>query len=370
MPLDKDRIKEALTNDDIKLIMNDLGSKSPLYGNQYQTVCHGGEKHKLYYYENSCEFHCYTDCSENMDIYEVVQRACSQKGKPISFPEAIKYVAKKTNKYIYVSGNAGNKSSHMVNDWDWLNRLQKKERVSSEIQPVNEQVLDVFIHKPHELWLDEISYETLMKFEVCYYCRENRIITPHRNIKNELIGITGRALNQEDIDNGKKYMPITVENKLYSFPTIFNLYGLHKTKHAIKRLKKAAIFESQKSVMKCEDFYGDDNFSVATCSSNISNYHRDLLLDLGVEEVFICSDKFRDKKEDETEENYILQLENYQEHILKLAKKFSPYTRVYILWDFEGLLGAKDSPADRGQQVLEELMKNKFEIKTTDEVIA
>lgn len=370
MPLDKDRIKESLSNDDIKLIMSDLGSNSPLYGNQYQTVCHGGEKHKLYYYEDSHEFHCYTDCSENMDIYEVVQRAYSQRGKPISFPEAIQYVAKKTNTYIYVDGNGLKKEAHVVDDWDWLNRFQKKEKVVSSIPAVNEKVLDVFIHKPHEEWLKEISYETQMKFEVCYYCRENRIVTPHRNIKNELIGLTGRALNQEDIDNGKKYMPITVENKLYSFPTIFNLYGLNKTKEAIKRLKKAAIFESQKSVLKCEDYYGENNFSVATCSSNISNYHRDLLLDLGVEEVFICSDKFRNKKENETEKDYIAQLENYQEHILKLAKKFSPFTRVYILWDFEDLIGAKDSPADKGKEVLEKLMKNKFEIKTTDEVIA
>lgn len=369
MRLDKEKIRESLTPDDIKLILKDLGSKDPLYGNQYQTVCHGGEKHKLYYYEDSKSFHCYTDCSENMDIYEIVMRAHKQKGVKLSLPQAISYVAEKTGKYFQVNFSHTQDQTHIVDDWNWINKLKRKEKIKTELPIVNECVLDVFIHKPHEEWLDEISYETQRKFEVCYYFKDNRIVTPHRNIHNQLIGLTGRALNEEDIENGKKYMPITVENKLYSFPTLFNLYGLHKTQHAIKRLKKAAIFESQKSVMKCEDFYGENNFSVATCSSNISNFHRDLLLNLGVEEVFICSDRFRDKKEEETEEKYEEHLTNYQEHLLKLAKKFSPFVRVYILWDFKGLLDEKESPSDRGQETLEMLMKDKYEVKTNDEVI-
>jgi hypothetical protein len=46
--LDKDRIKESLTEQEIHTILKDLGSKDPLLGNQYQTVCHGGHKHKLF----------------------------------------------------------------------------------------------------------------------------------------------------------------------------------------------------------------------------------------------------------------------------------------------------------------------------------
>lgn len=370
MSLDKDKIKESLTDEEIKLILHSLGSKDPIEGNQYQTVCHGGEKHKLYYYEESKMFHCYTSCSENMDIYEVVIRSHSEKGITLTFYQAIQYVANKTGKHYRTDNSKGNQVNHLVDDWNWMNRLKKKEKINPDIPVVSENILDVLINLPHEIWLKEISYETLMKFEVGYYCRENRIVTPHRNIHNDLIGLTGRALNQEDIDNGKKYMPITIENKLYSFPTIFNLYGLNKTQYAIKRLKKAAIFESQKSVMKCEDFYGNDNFSVATCSSNISNYHRDILLSLGVEEVFICSDKFRGRKENETEEIYAEKLIDYQEHLLKLAKKFSPFVRVYILWDFNELLEDKESPSDRGKFTLEKLMKEKFEVSTKDEVIA
>ncbi|MGJ3548965.1 hypothetical protein ACR6EC_24350, partial [Bacillus subtilis] len=56
----------------------------------------------------------------------------------------------------------------------------------------------------------------------------------------------------------------------------------------------------------------------------------------------------------------------YQKKILKLAAKFTPYVRVYVLWDYEGLLDYKDSPADKGKETLEELMRRKIEIGTDE----
>lgn len=163
-------------------------------------------------------------------------------------------------------------------------------------------------------------------------------------------------------------MPITVESKQYNHQTMFNLYGLHKTKEAIKRLGKVAIFEGEKSVLKCEDFYEMNNFSVASCSSNITNFHRDILLSLGIEEVIICFDKFRGKQDYETDEKYEVRLDEYQKRLLKLANKFTPYVRTYIVYDDFGLLPEKSSPVDKGKEILEELMKCKYEINTINEV--
>ena len=53
---------------------------------------------------------------------------------------------------------------------------------------------------------------------------------------------------------------------------------------------------------------------------------------------------------------------------MKFAQKFAPYARVYILWDEWGLLELKDSPADKGREVLETLMKRKYEVGTISEV--
>ncbi|MCD2456804.1 hypothetical protein LRN53_15575, partial [Staphylococcus aureus] len=78
---------------------------------------------------------------------------------------------------------------------------------------------------------------------------------------NRLIGIRRRSMIKEEVDAGYKYMPLKVGNILYNHQTMMNLYGLHKTKNSIERFKKVLIFESEKSVLKCQDFYGESNFT-------------------------------------------------------------------------------------------------------------
>jgi hypothetical protein len=363
LQLDKDKIKNSLTEDEIHKILKDLGSKDPIMGNQYTTVCHGGHKHKLFYYHDSKSFHCYTDCSENMDIFEVVVRA-----KGISFPQAVQYVAALTGKTFGFTSIINN-STELVDDWDIINRYKKKEKISTVLPEYDSKVMDVFLPYPHESWInDGISVKTMNEFEIGYYIREEKITIVHRDINSRFIGLRGRAMKEEDIDNGRKYMPLSVGNQLYNHMTMMNLYGLHKTKNAVKKLKKIMFLEGEKSVLKCQDYYGELNFTCAVCSSNISNFHRDMAVSLGVEEVFIAFDKFRAKEDMESEELYQKRFFDYQEKLIKYAQKFTPYCRVYILWDTDNLLDYKDSPADKGKEVLDQLMKNKFEINTINEV--
>jgi len=54
----------------------------------------------------------------------------------------------------------------------------------------------------------------------------------------------------------------------------------------------------------------------------------------------------------------------YVKRIYSLAHKFTAFCRTYVLWDDMGLLGKKDSPFDKGKEVLEALMKHKIEITT------
>lgn len=225
----------------------------------------------------------------------------------------------------------------------------------------DEIILESFLPYPHQLWLDEgITRETLEKYEIGYHVHQNKITIPQRSIDGKLLGVRGRALNQEDIDAKKKYMPITIERNTYSTSTYYSLYGLNFNQDAIKRIKKVILFEDEKSVLKCEDYFGEDNFSVATYGSNLSDYQVKLLLSLGVEEVFIARDRDY-KKYEKTEEIY-----EYQERLLEQAMKFVPYTRTYILFDELDRLDYRDSPADKGKQVLLELMKEKKEVKTKE----
>lgn len=361
MTLDKDAIKESLTENDIKLIMQDLGSANPKKDNQgnliFTTVCHGGKKHKLYYYTDSYTFHCYTDCGCNYDIYALVEQV-----KGISFTQSIRYVAEKTGKRYSTNDIKGN-DSNIINDWDFINRYKRKKKIDPNLPVYDETVLDVFLPYPHELWLKEnISYEVMKKFNIGFYVKRNAITIPCYDQNKNLIGIRGRFLDEEDVNNGKKYAPLVIQKQLYNFSTMFNLYMLHKTRHAIKRLKKVIFFEAEKSCLKAETIYGDDNFSVAVYGSKISTWQMNTILKLGVEEVFIAFDKY--SKKDADSKNRIIA---YQKRLVKIAQKFAPYCRVYILWDYDNLLDYSDAPIDKGQKVLEELMKNKIEIKTSDE---
>lgn len=353
-----------------------MGSREPNKDSQgnpiFSTVCHGGNKHKLYYYDDSKSFHCYTDCSENMDIFEIVVRAKKQQGFTYTFPQSIQYVAQLTGKTFGFSSVINSNSSEIIDDWKWINRHKKKEKITYELPEYDSTVMSMFLPYPHEAWLNEgISYETQMKFNIKYYFREfeESIVIPHYDLNNRLIGIRKRSLLEDALNNGRKYMPVSVDGATYNHSTMMSLYGLHKTQNSIKNIKKIMFFEGEKSVLKCQDYYGDLNFTCAVCSSSISNFHRDIALSLGVEEVFIAFDKFREKEKFESEEVYQEKIINYQEKLIKYAKKFVAYCRVYILWDFNNDLNYKDSPADQGKKTLEILMKNKIEI-TTDEVIS
>jgi len=367
---DKERIRESLTIDDIHIILKDLGSYEPKHdrhGNPiYTTVCHGGHKHKLYYFQESKIFHCFTDCSCSFNIFDLVIKAKEQQGYTYSFPQTIQYVVSLTGKSYIVNNKFQELQNERISDWQWINKLNRKKQLAVNLPEYDEKVLDVFMPYPHISWINEgITYETQQKYEISYYMRDERIVIPHRSIDSRLVGIRGRAMSQEDIDNGRKYMPLTVGNTLYNHQTMFNLYGLNNTKDAIRKLKKVAIFEGEKSVLKCEDYYGESNFSVACCSSNITAFHRNILLSLGIEEVIICFDRFRDKIDTETEEKYQERIEEYQEKLLKFARMFTPYVRTYIVWDDFGIIGFKESPVDKGKEVLEQLMKCKYEIKTS-----
>ncbi len=279
----------------------------------------------------------------------------------MSFYECIKHVASLTNKNIHVSSILSNvNKDYIIDDWDWIKRYKRIAKPTANLPIIDNIILDTFQEIYHESWINEgISIETMEKYNIKYYIKDDRIVIPHYDINNNLIGIRGRALRQEDINAGKKYMPLLVEKQQYNHPLALNLYGLNHTQEAIKRIKKIAIFESEKSVMQCDTMFNEDNFTVACCGMNISKWQIDTILSLNVEEVFICLDK--QFQQPDTNEAY-----KFGEKLLNIASKFAPFTRTYILWDDIGLLPYKASPSDMGRDILLTLMKNKYEIKTKD----
>lgn len=361
----QNNIKKDYTDEEIIKIVLAIGSEDWRKGINgeliFQTVCHnqnGGGSYKLYYYPDSHLFHCYTDCGDSFDVYELICR-----NHKCSFGEALGFI--NTLLGLSHSRPAGFVAAPntFTDDWAILTKYARQEKIFQTYEPVfyPSTLVDYYFQiYPVEWEAEGILPSSIDKYQIRYDLTNNKIIIPHFDPEGRLIGIRGRALNLIDIENKRKYMPVVLENKLLAHPTAYNLYGLYLNRLAIQRTQKVMIFEAEKSVLKCDGFYGSNNFTVATCGSNISRYQRDLILNLGVKEVFLAFDK-------EYHEPFTLESDLYSEKILNLAYKFCPYVTTYVLWDVDGLLRFKDSPCDQGQQTLEHLMKHKYEVLTKEE---
>lgn len=368
---DKDQLKTSLNIEDIKKLLYELGAEHVDYNEVRNeivanTVCHNlsGGSHKLYYYPEGRNpdkvepiFQCYTGCSCSMDIFELVRRNYDLRGIELSFSDTVNWVAEKSGRSFGFGFSVDLENRRNDDDWNWLNRFSKKKKVDHpELKTYSDRILNVFEDYHHPSFLeDNITHESMDKFDVMFYSVENKVVIPHRNIDGEIIGIKGRTLNQWEIDAGYKYMPMTIQRVQYNHPSYSNLYGLHQNKKTIQRLKKAIVFESEKSVLQCETYFPNNNFSVALSGRNISQQQIDMLLELGIEELIIATDKMFKEIDTKLCEEDI-------KFIVRMGRRFSPYIRTYTLFDEIGLLEYKDSPSDRGKDVLIALMKNKKEI--------
>lgn len=344
--------------------MMDLGSNYPRNTNdedavRFTTVCHNskGGNFNLSYMMSSKMFTCFSGCSDSFDIYEAVMRNKALNGITMSFYESVRYVANLTGTMIGRERQVGfGKPDYMIDDWDFIDMYDIRETQETQYEVFNPQYLEVFDSMYHQSWIDDgISIDTMKLFGIKYNIIDHQIIIPHyHSVTGDLIGIRGRNLMSEPLLEGKKYMPVYLQGKGFNHPLGGNLYGMYRNREAIKRLKKVMIVESEKAVMQCSTMYGERNFTVATCSSNVTNMHRDIIIDSDVDEVILAFDK--DFELDSLD--YELKMKS----ICRLAQKFAPYMRVYVLEDQDNLLELKDSPTDKGQEILEKLLQGKIEL--------
>ena len=370
MYLNKDAILNSLTKEDIIKICAELGCsdyKEDSQGNLCfsTSICHGGDSpYKLIYYIDSRTFHCFT-CSDTYGIVELVIRAMRLKGRTLTWFKSLYFIAKVTGKISYISSSKTSRDKDIISDFEWINKLknaQKKSKSVPTLSDINENILDIFWYAPYQGWLDEhISREALSRFEIGYYGLTNQITIPHRDMNERLIGIRGRFLDEKDVRQFGKYVPIQIEGRFLSHQLGSNLYGLHVAKNKIEQCKKIMLVEAEKSVLQAYSYFGDDSFVVGLCGFNITQTQIRIMLEkLQVEEVIVGFD--RDYEEADSYEATA-----YYQKVIKKVAPLVPYCRVYLILDKEHRLGYKDSPTDKGKDTLIELMKEKILI-TMDEV--
>ena len=315
----------------------------------FPTICHNinsaEASMKLYLYKDTKLFVCYTE-DGNMSIFKFLKTYYETRQIEYDWFEDIYNV-------VLNCGNFRPKEGFDTTQYHSLKERYQIKKKTVELQQYSNGILDIFMKNYPVEWLnDGISRRAMDKYNIKYSVSQNKIIIPHYDINNNLIGIRGRALNEWEIENIGKYMPIQIEKKWYTHPLSLNLYGLNHTKENIKKYGICYIGEAEKFCLQSESF-SFPNCSCAVCGSQFNKYQLDILMkNCRPKEIVICFDKEEKDKEDK----YFFKLYN-------LCKKYINYCKMSFIYDTENLLKLKESPTDCGENIFKKLLEKRIIVK-------
>ena len=116
---DKLKIRESLTTENIFDLLYEFGGEpnASAFGLISATICHnppGEGSKKLYYYENTGLFKCFTGCDEYFDPFQLVIKVAKiQWGKDFDLNDAVRWVAQRFG----FSGEYADAPDEKLEDW-------------------------------------------------------------------------------------------------------------------------------------------------------------------------------------------------------------------------------------------------------------
>lgn len=372
---DKDELKLNLSIEQVFDLVAELGGEPRMESGFFisKTICHnhaGEGSYKLYYYDNTKLFRCYTDCGTSFDIYELVRKIknnskdlksyYNKEGK-VCYREwelfdAVEFVAiyygYSPKTFDFQKTQEKLKDWEVLNNYEQINKDEQEQRV--ELRIFDNKILQ-YLPRPRIItWEQEgIKKEVMDHRGIAYDPKNQGIVIPHYDINNQLVGIRERTLIKEE-ENFGKYRPAILNGVMYNHPLGFNLYNLNNSKNNIKIIKKVIVYEGEKSSLLYASFFGEENdISVAVCGSSLISYQVKVLLSLGVEEIIIAFDKQFKEVGDEEWKRWTKKLKS-------IHKKYSPYVQISFLFDKWNLLDYKDAPIDKGPDIYLELFKKRI----------
>lgn len=359
---DKQEIRDCLSDEQIYELLQDWGGE-PEYvstGIVSRTICHNKPEdeasRKLYYYSNSSLFQCFTNCGY-FDIFELVIKVMKlQHNLEFDLNDAIRWIAQRFG----LSGREEDSPKEEIEDWKIFADYTRVQDIQVRLPNIilkeyDTEILNKFNYDIKITpWLEEgISQEAINYAQIGFYPGGDQITIPHFDKDGRFIGLRGRTVSTEDAERYGKYRPIKVNNILYNHPLGMNLYNLNNSRQNIPKLKKAIIFESEKSTLLYQTYFGIDNdISVACCGSSVSSYQMQLLLDAGAQEIIIAFDRqFQNIGDNE--------FQLLKKKLLQLNKKYKNYVNLSFIWDKNKITGYKAAPIDEGADKFLKLFKER-----------
>ena len=361
---DKKAIREELSIDDYFQLVTEWGGNPEFtpFGFISDTICHnppGEGSRKLYFYENSDLFKCYTDCDCAFDIFELtIKVAQIQSNRKMDLNDAVRYLAAKFNIVIDLDDT----EDLGLTDWQYLIAYDKINDIPTvnqvpQLKEYDKRILEPLAINPNYLtpWInDHIKPEILAHAQIGYNFSTDQISIPHFDKDGRFIGLRGRTVVKEDAERFGKYRPMIINKQQYNHSLGLNLYNLNNSKDNIKRMGKAIVFESEKSTLQFQSYFGLENdISVACCGSSVSSYQIQLLIEDRVQEIIIAFDRqFQELGDSE--------FKRLKAKLLGLHKKYKNEVLISFIFDKHLITSYKASPTDEGPEKFMQLFKERI----------
>ena len=348
--IDYEQIVKDLKDEEVIRLMYELGADRHEETDNYiifPTICHNENatdaSMKLYYYKDTHLLYCFTEDGP-MTIYKFLENYYKTRNIEYNWGQDIL-------KVVFQCSAATELTTKKTIFKQSLKDKYRK-RQSIQLAAYSPNVLESFVKQYPIEWLeDNISAGAMDKYNIRYSISQNKIIIPHYDINNRLVGIRGRALNESEIAYAK-YAPVKIEDIVYKHKLSLNLYGLNHNWKNIKELGICYIAESEKAVLQSE-LFGEKNCTVAICGSSLNIYQIKLLMQhCQPKEIVLCLDK----EELPGEDKYFYKLWD-------MCSKYKLYTNMSFIYDRENLLNLKDSPFDRGRNIFNKLLEKRVKVK-------
>ena len=360
----KAEIKKQISLEQVFELLQDWGGDPEYtgFGILSATICHhppGEGSRKLYYYDNEEGglFRCYTGCNDTFDVFDLaIKVADIQENKRYDLNDAVRALAYRFGIIDYID----EEEQSGLEDWKVFNRYDRIDKVEVKdytimLKNYDDVILSRFNYNVKiGPWLDEgMTQEVLTNATIGFYPGGDQITIPHYDKDGRFIGLRGRALNKEEAERFGKYRPLRVNGELYNHPLGMNLYNLNNSKDNIQKIEKAIVFESEKSCLLYQSYFGIENdISVACCGSNISAYQIHMLIAAGAKEIVVAFDRQFQELGDKEHKH---QIANFR----KLFTKYKNYVNISFINDRHMITSYKASPIDEGPDKFLQLFKER-----------
>ena len=362
-----DLLESKMSDSDYTLVMEELGFPKPHGTNpiMYKTGCHNVDfsraKYNLAYYPETRSFYCFSECQKSFNILDLVKTRFELIGESKTTYKCVQWICSVCGIPFDFSD-----TEQKTIDYDWKKDLYKyrkgkKSLDNSEIKVYDDDVLNYFKGTYAFEWLDYgISKETMDKFEIGYYTYRNQITIPVRDRNGLLRGIRVRNMDEKLIEEGcPRYVPLTLlDSTTYKFPTNSVMYGEYQNEEEIKRRKECWIVESEKSTLRLDTLMNGKGIALGMMGSALSDDNVKYILSLGINKLTILADSdFHDMSEDD--EDWV----KFEQKILKLCEKFTPYCKVEVVFNNIGIKDAyKWSMTDFTVEQFKKMWKNRVRV--------